>query len=435
MNLFLIADKLGCEVELLDLSWLSYRQSLLKLTEKQYDLVGISCSFTNTAPYCMKYAREIKKKYPNTKVISGGIHATFVPQDLLGNQYDYVIYGEGEITFEKFIQREKENKPVDDLRGLFFIKDGKLVGNPARKVIKELDTLPINDYTHFDLEPYYNKAGVRYIQLMTSRGCVYNCRFCSTVKMWGHKYRQQSAKRILKEFLNAKAMGIEYISVEDDDFGLDEKNVKELCELLIEKGIEIPWSMTIGSRSIKDESTLDLLAKSGCVVAGISIESASARILKEYRRAYTVNDNLKMCSRLQKRGILVENKGLIGFPDESLWEILQTYWLVNKASDVWHMSILEPRPGCDYWDAWDKKGDVSQYNKFGKGNVFFSKNRIGTYFLFRFFAFFYLLSPRRLFLSFFAGSKVERYWHKKYYIMGYWTLRANILDFLTNLFK
>jgi len=109
--------------------------------------------------------------------------------------------------------------------------------------------------------------------------------------------------------------------------------------------------------------------------------------------------------------------------------------LVNKASDVWHMSILEPRPGCDYWDAWDKKGDVSQYNKFGKGNVFFSKNRIGTYFLFRFFAFFYLLSPRRLFLSFFAGSKVERYWHKKYYIMGYWTLRANILDFLTNLFK
>ena len=94
MNLFLIAVKLGCEVELLDMTWLSYRKSLSKLTEKQYDLVGISCSFTNTAPYCMKYARQIKNKYPNTMVISGGIHATFVPEDLLSNQYDYVLYGE-----------------------------------------------------------------------------------------------------------------------------------------------------------------------------------------------------------------------------------------------------------------------------------------------------------------------------------------------------
>ncbi len=429
MNLFLIAKDLGCHVEYLDLTEDSYAKGVDRILENQYDLVGVSCSFTNTAPYCMTYARKIKAKFPDTEVIAGGIHATFVPEDLLFNQYDAVVYGEGELTFKRFLRQRLKGESVKHLEGICRLQDGRVIKNPPAERIENLDDLPVNDYTHFDMEPYFKRAGIRLIQMMTSRGCRFNCRFCSTVRMWG-RHRQQSARRMVREFLTAKQMGVEYISIEDDDFCLNEKNVREFCRLLTEENAVIPWSMTLGARSVSDESTLDLLARSGCRVAGISIESASPKILKQLGRVYTVDDNIRMFRALKKRNIMVENKGLIGFSDESVKDVVMTYRHLFHTSDFWHGSILEPRPGCEYWESWEKKGDTAQYERFGKGNVFFAKNKTATYILFRFFAVLYLLSPRRVFLSLFGRDPIVRYWHRKYYIMAYWTLKANIEDFL-----
>ncbi|MCX5701661.1 MAG: radical SAM protein [Candidatus Omnitrophica bacterium] len=432
MNLHLIGKELGCDMELIDLSTYSYKKGLAQILSRQYDLIGISCNFTNAAPYCMRYAKDIKEKYPDTIVISGGNHATLAPEDLLLNSYDYIIYGEGEASFKEFLHRHLNKQSVKDLKGLYYLEDGKIVKNPPREPIEDLDTLPFNDYSEFNLKPYFKWAKMRYINIETSRGCIYNCAFCATVKMWGHRYRHKSPKRILDEFKVAKRNGCDFVFLCDDDTAIDEQNLRNLCELLIKEKIILPWGTTIGSRSVRDESTLDLMAQSGCVKINICIESANPRILKEYRKPYAIEDNRRMCANLLKKGIVVHNHGIIGFPNETFRETLKTYFYLIKTSPIWHISILEPRPGTDYWENWDKKGDFSQYRLFGKANVILSRRKYSNYLIYRLFALYYFLNPRRIWNALFHKNKAVRYSYWIQYYVAYRTIKANFLSSFRN---
>ena len=435
MNLYLIGKELGCEIELVDLTELSYRKGLERILSKRYDVVGISCNFTNAAPYCMRYATDIKAEYPDTLVISGGNHATLVPEDILFNGYDYIIYGEGEVTFQEFLQRLLAGESVEDLRGLSYLRNGAIVKNAPRRPIDNLDTLPLNDYSEFDLEPYFRRSGLRYISMETCRGCIYNCAFCSTVKMWGHQFRHKSPQRILQEFKIAEKLNLDFIFIEDDDTALDEQNLRNFCQLLIDENVHLPWGMGIGSQSIKDESTFDLLVKSNCVKVNVNIESANARLLKAYRKPYTIEDNRRLCKNLRRRGILIHNHGIIGFPDETTRESLNTYFYLIKTSPIWHISVLEPRPGSDYWNNWEGRGDISQYRLFGKAEIIIGKRKRIPYLIYRFFALFYFLNPTRICKILFTQEKGIRYSYKVQYYVAFKTLKQNFKTFLDNMFN
>lgn len=435
MNLYLVAKELGHDVELLDLSLEPYKKGLAKILLKQYDIIGISCNFTNAIPFCIRYAKDIRKKYPNTAIIAGGNHATLLPQDLLFNGFDYVIYSEGELTFKEFLQRFSNKKTVGDLNGIYYLNEGKVITNPPRELIKDLDTLPLNDFSEFDLRPYFKLAKMRYINIETSRGCIYNCAFCATVKMWRHKFRAKSPERVVKEFKIAKKIGAEYIWFVDDDTAIDEQNLRNMCKAIIKENAVVPWGTTLGSQSIKDESTYDLMKQSGCVKINVCIESANPRILKEYRKPYTVEDNKRICANLRKRGIFVHNHGIIGAPKETLRETLNTYFHLIKTSDMWHITILEPRPGNDYWKTWSKKGDTSQYRLFGKANVILPQTKASNYLIYRLFALYYFLNPLRILKAFFHKNRVVRYNYWIQYYVAFKTIKVNIADLFANILK
>ena len=430
MNLYLIGKELGCDMELIDLTEVSYRKGLEKILSKEYDLIGISCNFTNAAPYCMQYAKDIKGEYPDTMIISGGNHATLVPEDLLCNEYDYIVYGEGELTFKEFLIKFLHKESVEGLKGLCYLRNGKIVKNPPCEPIENLDTLPFNDYSEFDLEPYFKRSGLRYISMETSRGCIYNCAFCSTVKMWGHKYRHKSPQRILEEFKIAKRLNLDFVFIEDDDVALDEQNLRNFCKLLIEKRIDVAWGMGIGSASIENESTFDLLAMSRCVKVNICIESANPRILKAYRKHHTIEDDKRACFNLRKRGITVHNHGIIGYPDETIRESLNTYFYLVKTSPIWHISTLEPRPGSDYWEKWKENNNVSQYRLFGKANIILGGRKTFFYLMYRIFALFYFLNPSRIFKTLFTLNEGVRYSYRIQYYVAYRTVKENFLNFI-----
>lgn len=431
MNLYLIGKDLGCNIELLDLTTYSYSRGLEKILAKKYDTIGISCNFVNAAPYCMRYAKDIKEKYPRTLVVAGGNHATLVPEDFLFNAYDYVIYGEGEVTFGEFLKRTLRGESLTTLKGVCYLRGHEIVKNPARELIENLDTLPFNNYSEFDLESYFKKSGARYLAIETSRGCVYNCAFCSTVKMWGHQYRSKTPQRILEEFKIADGLNLDFLFIEDDDTAFDENNLRNFCRLLIDNEIKISWGMGTGSASIKDESTFDLLAESGCVKVNVCIESANPRILKAYRKPHRVEDDLETCFNLRKRGIIAHNHGIIGYPDEKISESLRTYCHLIKTSPIWHVSTLEPRPGSDYWEEWRKNNDWSKYRLFGKANIFLGKRKFILYFVYRIFAFFYFLNPARIFRALFASNKGIRYSYRVQYRVAWKTLKENFLFFLS----
>jgi anaerobic magnesium-protoporphyrin IX monomethyl ester cyclase len=429
MNLYLVGKALECDMELMDLTELPYRDGLRRILKREYDVIGVSCNFTNAAPYCMQYAKDIKDRCPNTTVISGGNHATLVPEDLLFHGYDYVISGEGEATFREFLQRLLNRESMHNLRGICYLREGNIIKNPARQAIEDLDTLPFNDYSYFDLEPYFKRSGLRYISMETSRGCIYNCTFCSTVKMWGHEYRHKSPQRIVEEFKIAKKLNLDFVFIEDDDTALDEQSLCDFCRLLIQENAIVPWGMGIGSASIKDESTFDLIAKSGCIKVNVNIESANSRILREYRKPYSIEDNKRLCDNLRKRKILIHNHGIIGLSDETIRESLNTYFYLIKTSPVWHISVLEPRPGSDYWEKWDKQGDTSQYKLFGKAEVILGKQKAAAYLIYRIFALFYFFNPIRVWKALFERTKGIRYSYRVQYYVAYRTLKVNFLNF------
>lgn len=427
MNLYLIGQGLGCEMELIDLTDVPYEKGLEQILSKRYDIIGITCNFTNAAPYCMRYANDIKRKYADTLVISGGNHATLVPKDLLFNGYDYIVYGEGELTFKDFVLNCLAKQSLLDIKGLIYLGDKEIIKNPPRELIENLDTLPFNDYSEFDLEPYFEKSGLRYISMETSRGCLYNCAFCSTVKMWGNNYRHKSPRRIVDEFKVAKKLNLDFVFLEDDDVALNEENLRDFCKLLIEEKVELDWGMGIGSASIKDESTFDLLAESRCVKVNVCIESANARLLKAYRKPYSIEDNEKLCANLNKRKILIHNHGVIGYFNETIKETLNTYFFLMRTSPLWHVSILEPRPGSDYWKDWSDRNDSTKYKLFGKANVFWGSKKLIIYMLYRFFALIYFLSPRRLYKAFFEKNKGVSYSYRIQYYVAYRTIKENFL--------
>jgi radical SAM superfamily enzyme YgiQ (UPF0313 family) len=435
MNLYLIGKEVNCDIELMDLTEVPYLRGLERILSKKYDLIGISCNFTNAAPYCMRYARDIKEKYPDTLIISGGNHATLVPEDLLFNRYDYIVYGEGEVTFREFLHKIFNGQSPKDLKGVYYLKGDMIIKNPPQQPIEDLDTLPLNDYSEFNLEPYFKRSGLRYISMETSRGCIYNCAFCSTVRMWGHKYRHKFPQRILEEFKAAKKLKLDFIFIEDDDVAIDEQNLRNFCELLIKENVNIPWGTTLNPRSVRDDSTLDIMKESGCIKVNICIESANPRILKEYRKPYTVRDNRIMCKKLLERGFLVHNHGIIGFPNETIRESLNTYFYLIKTSPIWHISVLEPRPGSDYWYRWNKQHDISQYRLFGKAEVILGKHKFIIYLMYRIFALFYFLNPTRVGKVLFEKNKGIHYNYKIQYYVAYRTLKANFFIFLRKYFK
>ncbi|MDD5130442.1 MAG: radical SAM protein [Candidatus Omnitrophica bacterium] len=435
MNLHLIGKELGCEMELMDLTEVPYQKGLSRILAAKYDLIGVSCNFTNAAPYCIRYGQDIKKKYPDTLVISGGNHATLVPEDLLFNGYDYVISGEGELTFREFLSNCIKGFSQKDLKGLCYARDNRIVKNPPQQPVEDLDTLPFNDYSEFNLEPYFKHSGLRYMSMETSRGCIYNCAFCSTVRMWGHNYRHKSPQRILDEFKVAKKLKLDFVFIEDDDVAIDEQNLRNFCKLLIKENLNILWGTTINPRSIKDDSTLDLMKESKCIKVNICIESANPRLLKEYRKPYTVNDNRLMCKKLLSRGFLIHNHGIIGFPNETIRESLNTYFYLIKNAPMWHISVLEPRPGTDYWKKWDKQHDVQQYRLFGKAEVILGKHKVVIYLIYRIFALCYFLNPARIYKALFSKNKSLRYNYRVQYYVAYRTLKANLFIFLKKCFS
>jgi radical SAM superfamily enzyme YgiQ (UPF0313 family) len=248
--------------------------------------------------------------------------------------------------------------------------------------------------------------------------------------MWGHQFRHKSPQRILQEFKIAESLRLDFVFIEDDDTALDEQNLRDFCQLLIDNKINVQWGMGIGSNSIKDESTFDLLVKSNCVKVNVNIESANERLLKAYRKPYTVKDNEKLCSNLRKRGILIHNHGIIGFPDETIRESLNTYFYLIRTSPIWHISVLEPRPGSDYWQKWEGRGDILQYGLFGKAEIILGRNKVIPYLFYRLFALFYFFNPIRIYKILFIRSKGIRYSYKVQYYVALRTIKQNLINFI-----
>jgi len=336
--------------------------------EEQPDIVGFSVLTFNILD-CLNVVGVINEVSPATKVCFGGFHPTIQPMEtLVLPGVDFIITGEGEVTFTELVhylrdfrtgktnnsskipildptdftvEKKEELSAIDGLGW----KDEK--GNPIlnvpRKAVLKLDTFPYPAHDLIDLDKYSlvlaEESKVASIQ--TSRGCPSKCTFCD---MRLTKYRYRSAEHVLEEIIFLKKLGIKEFFILDDTFTINKNRLYKLCNLMIEKKINIKYK--ISSRVDKvNEELLSLLAASGCYRIHYGIETGSQRLLDYLEKGVTVEQSINAIKMSRKAGIETLAYMMIGIPTETPEEIEETIKFVDRLQpDRVNYSICTPFP-------------------------------------------------------------------------------------------
>jgi anaerobic magnesium-protoporphyrin IX monomethyl ester cyclase len=288
---------------------------------------------------------------------------------------DYVLTGEGEHRTVELVQHvweQSEHKKLEQLEGLgsasFF--------NPPQNPIQALDELPFPAWDLFPLENYWDlrfahgpQRDNRYLPLLTSRGCPYPCRFCVVPFTNQQKWRARSASNIVDEMeYYVNTYGVREFHIEDLDPTISDQRVREIANLIIERGLKITWKIVAGTKveTIRSEETIDLMAQSGCRYISISPETGSPRVLKLMRKPFDLEHAVRLVQRMNQVGIRSQACFVLGFPGENE-EDLQMTWdmvhdLTRKGVDEIALFIVTPVPGSDIFDDFDGYVSLSEMN-------------------------------------------------------------------------
>ncbi|MDX1814242.1 MAG: radical SAM protein, partial [Candidatus Bathyarchaeia archaeon] len=221
---------------------LSYEECKSEIGKRQPNIVGVT-STTLTYKSGLRIAKIAKEVCPNCLTMMGGSHVTFWDENALKEcpELDVVVRKEGENTLLEIVQRMETGKSFHDVVGTTSRKDGKIVKNPDRPYIQDLDSLPFPAHNLWPLETL-RKYGAIVYPIMASRGCVFWCDFCTAVRMFGRNYRMRSPKNVVDEieFLH-ETYGANQFTFYDDAFTVDQDRTAEICHEIIKRKLKIKW--------------------------------------------------------------------------------------------------------------------------------------------------------------------------------------------------
>ena len=240
------------------------------------DLVGIS-SISSTAPRAYALADAYREQ--GIPVVLGGAHPSFLPEEGLQHA-DYVVCGEGDQALPELLQAIEGNGDLSQVANVCYREDGQVHKNPWRPFLDDLDSLPIPNYQLI----HQWRPNASNVSIATSRGCPFNCSFCSVIMMFGRKYRSCSVDRIMEE-IRVNASRAKHIFFCDDNFTANRQRIKELCERLLRENIKIEWSAQVRVEAARDPELLDLMARAGCYVVFVGLESINPATLKAYNKS------------------------------------------------------------------------------------------------------------------------------------------------------
>lgn len=309
------------------------------------DLVGISTT-TSTAPRGFAIADRIRAKRNMLPIVFGGAHASFLPEESLRHA-DHVIRKEGEQTIVELVKYlENGATPLNEILGLSYREGSKICHNPDRPPLMDLDSLPFPD---LNLVAGYEK--VKITPIATSRGCPFECSFCSVTTFWGKRYRFRSAENVLRELKEKQAQQVLFY---DDNFAANISRTKKLLKAMIDAGVTPPWSAQTRTDVARDEELLGLMKKSGCFLLQLGLESINQNTLNTYNKGQEVNDVIGCIKALRKFGIRTHGMFILGSDDDDIKTIYDTakFALRNKIFTVQFL-VLTPLPGSRVYNELD----------------------------------------------------------------------------------
>ncbi len=298
----------------------------------------------------------------------GGAHASMDAEDILKNNpsVDIIVRGEGELTFKLLLNCIAENRSYTSLEGIVF-RDGNIIQtNPKRKMIPDINELPypardllnLEVYKKINSENLLDCKNTPVLTMMTSRGCPFDCVFCSTKVVWERKWRQTSPDRVVNEMKSMiKSYQVKEIAIYDDQFLASKKRVHEICDLIIAKKLDITINVLSGiSGWLLDEDLLKKMKKAGFYKLSLSIEVGNEKTLKFIKKPVNLGkmiDIIKICHKL---GFWVQSNFIIGFPFETKEDIDETIRYATKCGvDYALFLIAQPYAGAELYEIYSKE--------------------------------------------------------------------------------
>ncbi|MBM4274638.1 MAG: B12-binding domain-containing radical SAM protein [Deltaproteobacteria bacterium] len=308
----------------------------------QPDLVCIS-SISSTVPRAYKLADFYRQR--GVPVVMGGAHSSFLPGEGLEHA-DYIVCGEGEGALPELISHLQESGDPGAIQNLSYLQDGELRQNPWRPFVEDLDSLPIPDY---HLIHGWGARKRRWVSIATSRGCPFNCSFCSVIMLFGRKYRYNSVDRVMEE-IHRNALQASHVFFCDDNFTANGDRIKELCKRIIKENLKIEWSAQVRVEAARDPELLKLMARSGCYVVFVGLESINPATLKAYNKSQTVEGIRDCVINFHHHGIKVHGMFVFG-ADEDHYQVIRDTVKFSRKLDLDSLQylILTPVPGTKFY--------------------------------------------------------------------------------------
>ncbi|MBA7499046.1 Anaerobic magnesium-protoporphyrin IX monomethyl ester cyclase [subsurface metagenome] len=352
------------KIEILDMLAEEVRCDRLKneIKKRKPDIVGITTT-TFTLIDVMLTAKAIKDVDNNIKVILGGPHVNIYPEESIRRpEVDFLVFGEGEIAFTELIQNIESYKALRKIKGIVFKHNGKVINTGQRDLIENLDILPF-PARHLTKVNRYNSLLAKrapVTTMMTSRGCPYKCLFCDRPHL-GKRFRARSAKNVVDEMEECVNMGIHEFLLYDDTSTIDRQRVIDICDLIIERSLDVGWDIRARVNTV-DMEMLRALKRAGCERIHYGVESANPRILKILRKGITLRQVEKAFKMTKEVGIDILAYFMIGSPTETREEIINTIEYAKRLQpDYVHFSITTPFPATPLYHMGLEQGVFEDY--------------------------------------------------------------------------
>jgi len=322
-------------------------------------VVGVSCLFSAQASAAHHVCRLIKQVDPSVRTVMGGAHPSAVPEEVLADpNVDVVVVGEGEMAMLRLVRCLEAGRfpPADD-SGLAFHRDGRISVNRPASYLEDLDSLPLPARHLLPMKRYFKHRSPHgavvkrhpCTNMVTSRGCPARCCFCSIHTVWGRKFRRHGAQRVIREIeLLVGEYGVREIQFEDDNITLDKRRMADICRSIIDRRIDLTWTMPNGAAIwTLDERLLELMRRAGCYHITIAVESGSQEVLRRIiNKPLDLGRVPPLVQAARKLGMGISAFFVVGFPGETKEDITKTFeYGMNMGADHVHFFTATPYPG------------------------------------------------------------------------------------------
>ena len=340
------------------------KESIIKDAENfEPDLIVVDSNFSSLSND-INVAASLKEHTGASIVLVGPPASQFPEQILHKYGVDIVARFEYDYTLKEIAEVLEDDNGFKGVKGISYKENGKIIHNPDREftISEDLNNMPFVSKVykeHLNIRDYFlSQSLYPEVQIFTGRGCPYKCAFCSwPVTLMGREYRARSAENIADEFewIKENLPEVKEIFIEDDTFTINKKLVREVCEEIKRRKIDVTWSCN--ARADMDYETMKLMKEAGCRLLIVGYETGSDEILKNIKKGVTTGQMKKFTKDAKKARLMIHGDFIIGLPGETKETANKTVEFIKELKpNILQIAVATPIPGTGFYN-WCKENE------------------------------------------------------------------------------